>query len=97
MYEPMTMDVRIFPVQKEGTVAAFASVTLGGCFAIRGVKVMRGKDGVFVAMPSQNRKGEYHDVCFPCTKEFKQTFDQAVLAAYEQAMSPKESGMDLKL
>lgn len=97
MHEQMTMDVRIYPVHKEGVVAALASVQLADCFAVRDVKVMRGKSGLYVAMPSQLRKGEYWDICFPCTKEFKQAFDQAVLAAYEQAMSEKAFGINPEL
>lgn len=97
MNESMTMSVRIYPVHKEGAIAAFASVQLAGCFGVRYVKVMRGKSGLFVAMPSRLQRGEYHDVCFPCTKEFKQAFDQAVLAAYEQAMSEKAFGTNPEL
>lgn len=38
-------------------------------------------------MPSyQGRKG-YTDVCFPCTKEFRQQFNDAVLDAYQQEMA----------
>ena len=36
-------------------------------------------------MPSRKVKGEYRDSCYPCTKDFKQQFDQKVLEAYEQA------------
>ena len=30
---------------------------------------------------------QYRDVCFPCTKEFKQEFDRAVLDAYQQQLA----------
>ena len=40
-------------------------------------------------MPSRKVNGEYRDVCFPCTKDFKQQFDQKVLNAYEQAQVQK--------
>ena len=30
-------------------------------------------------------KGPYRAICYPCTKDFKQQFDQKVLEAYEQA------------
>ena len=82
---PMEMDVRIFPYREDGPVAAIASVTLNGCFAVRDVRIMEGKNGLFVSMPSRKVKGEYRDICYPCTKDFKQQFDQKVLEAYEQA------------
>ena len=40
----------------------------------------------FVSMPSRQVRGEYRDICFPCTPEFKQTFDQAVLDAYRMEL-----------
>ena len=30
--------------------------------------------------------GNYHDICFPCTKEARQQFNDAVLNAYEQSL-----------
>ena len=47
-------------------------------------------------MPSRQVKGEYRDICFPCTPEFKQSFDQAVLDAYwmelDQGFSQRQNG-----
>ena len=40
---PMEMDVRIFPYRGDGPVAAIASVTLNGCFAVRDVRIMEGE------------------------------------------------------
>ena len=84
--EAMDIDVHIYRPSAQGPVLADASVTLGGCFAIRGVKIREGRNGPFVSMPSRQVRGEYKDICFPCTKEFKQAFDSAVLDAYQQAM-----------
>ena len=66
---------------------ADASVTLNGCFAIRGIQIRAGQNGPFVSMPSRQVHGEYRDICFPCTSEFRQTFDQAVLDAYRMEIS----------
>lgn len=84
---PTEMDVRIFPNRGDGPAAAFAAVTLNGCFAIRDIRIMEGKNGCFVSMPSRKVKGEYRDICFPCTKEFKQQFDQTILNAYQQSLT----------
>ena len=85
-YTPMDVDVRINELRTGGSTLATASVTINGSFAVRGVKVVRGKDGPFVSMPSYHGGSGYRDVCFPCTKEFKAKFDQAVLGAYQQQM-----------
>ena len=81
------MDVKIYIPKEEGPLLARASVTLGGCFAIRDINIREGKNGPFVSMPSRKYKDEYHDVCFPCTKEFKREFDQNILDAYQQKLS----------
>ena len=84
---PMEMEVKIHSLSTSGSVLANASVTLNGCFAVRGVKVINGESGPFVSMPSYKGKDGYKDVCFPCTKEFHQQFSDTVVAAYRQELS----------
>ena len=79
----MDIKVKIHALRTEGGRLADASVTLDGCFAIRGVKIVNGSKGPFVSMPSYKSGEQYRDLCFPCTKEFKQEFDRAVLDAYQ--------------
>ena len=84
---PTEIDVRLYRPTAKGPVLADASVTLNGCFAIRGIQIRAGQNGPFVSMPSRQVHGEYRDICFPCTSEFRQTFDQAVLDAYRMEIS----------
>lgn len=84
---PMQMEVKIHSLSTSGSVLANASVTLNGCFAVRGVKVINSENGPFVSMPSYKGRDGYKDVCFPCTKEFHQQFSDAVVAAYRQELS----------
>ena len=83
---PTEVSVRVHSLRTDGPVLANASVNLNGCFAVRGVRIMNGSDGPFVSMPSYKSGSEYKDICFPCTKEFRQQLHQAVLDAYEQAL-----------
>ncbi len=87
--QPAKLDVvvRVYPSKEEGNLLAFASVTLGGCFAVKGVKIMEGETGAFVAMPDRkDSKGEYHDICFPTTSEMRQALHTAVLGEYQRVM-----------
>lgn len=79
--------MKIHALHTNGPVLANASVNLNGCFAIRGVKVVDSESGPFVSMPCYKAGSEYKDVCFPCTKELHQQFHQAVLDAYQQALT----------
>ena len=64
---PTEIDVRLYRPTAKGPVLADASVTLNGCFAIRGIQIRAGQNGPFVSMPSRQVHGEYRDICFPCT------------------------------
>lgn len=81
-------DVKIHTIRPEGTLKATATVNINDTFAIRGIKLMEGSKGLFVSMPSYKAgNGEYKDICFPCTAEARKEFNQAVLNAYEQALT----------
>ena len=88
---PVNYDVRIFGAKSSGTQRATASVNINGAFAIRGVKVLESSKGLFVAMPQYKVGSEYKDICFPCTKEAHEELNNAVMRAYEQALTQKQS------
>jgi stage V sporulation protein G len=78
-------EVRITKAEGQGTLKAFASVTLDGVFAVHGIRVVEGKNGLFVSMPNrQVKEGEYKDIAHPVTKEFKQELNDAVLAEFNK-------------
>ena len=90
---PLSYDVRIQSLRMNGSAKGNATVNLNGQFAIRGVNVMEGPNGMFVSMPSwKDSNNEYHDICFPCTKEARSNFDKAVLSAYEQSRANGSNG-----
>lgn len=92
-YAPLEYDVKIHSLYPEGNCKASASVNLNGSFAIRGLKVMEGANGLFVSMPSYRAgNGEYKDICFPCTKEARSQLNEAVLNAYHQSLSQNQAG-----
>ena len=68
---PMQLNAKVYLSKKEGPALAIASVNLNGCFAVRGIQIREGKNGPFVSMPCRKVNGEYMDLCFPCTAEFK--------------------------
>lgn len=78
-------DIRIFPVNnKKSNCCAMVSVTLANVFCISGIKIMDGSKGLFVSMPSnKDKKGEWHDICFPVTKEFRKVMNDSILNAFE--------------
>lgn len=83
----LELDVKIHSINTSGNVLAYASVTLGGCFAVRGLRIVDSTKGPFVSMPGYKAKDGYRDICFPCTKEFRQQFQDTVLCAYHRELA----------
>ena len=81
-------DVRIHSIKPNESIKGTASVNINGAFAIRGVKIIEGSNGLFVSMPSYKVGNEYKDICFPITQECRKQ-----LNAYEQALTQSQSSM----
>ncbi len=83
-------EVNVFPVNEE-KLKAYVTITFDNCFVVRDLKIINGKDGLFVAMPSKKRKdGTFKDTAHPLNNETRNTIESAVLSAYEIAMNRAE-------
>ncbi len=68
----------------EDRLKAFANVTFDSEFVVRGLKVIEGRNGLFVSMPSRRRSdGTYQDIAHPITSEMRSKLEAEVIAAYE--------------
>ena len=71
-------ELRIRKVEGEGKLRA--SVTFDSCFVVHNVKIIEGKNGLFIAMPSRKTaNGEYKDVAHPISPEFRNELQQKIL------------------
>lgn len=78
-------DIRIRTVDSEGKLKAYVTVTFDRCFVVHNVKVIEGRSGVFIAMPSRRTKtGEYKDVAHPINSDFRAELQKRILEAYEE-------------
>ncbi|MCX7775288.1 MAG: septation regulator SpoVG [Rectinemataceae bacterium] len=85
-------DIRIRKVSAEGKLKAYVTVTFDDCFVVHNVKVIEGKSGMFIAMPSRRTKtGEYKDIAHPICPEFRAKLQEKILAAYEAGGASDES------
>lgn len=77
---------------------AFASVTIGGAFAVHGIRVIETDKGLFVAMPQESYKkhGEtkYNDLFHAITAEARNAVLEAVEEAYEQSLGQQMDEME---
>lgn len=76
-------EVKVFPVNEE-RLKAYVTITIDGVFVVRDLKIIKGNEGLFVAMPSKKRKdGQFKDIAHPLNQETRNEIEQAVFDAYE--------------
>jgi stage V sporulation protein G len=79
-------EVRV-SLRDDDKLKAFVSITLDDCFVIRGLKIIKGHRGLFVAMPARKRPdGTYQDLAHPINNEMRQTMEQEILREYTQEL-----------
>lgn len=79
-------DIRIRQVTADGKLKAYVTVTFDDCFVVHNVKVIEGKNGAFIAMPSRKTKtGEYKDVAHPINSSFRGLLQERILEEYQKA------------
>jgi stage V sporulation protein G len=85
-------EIRI-TLRDDNKLKGFASITLDDAFVIRGLKIIDGSTGPFVAMPSRKRKdGTFQDIAHPINMETREWMEHQVIAAYKQEVQRAESG-----
>ena len=85
-------EVRI-SLRNDDKLKAFASVTFDDCFVVRGLKIIEGANGTFVAMPSRKRNdGTYQDVAHPVNNETRHRIEARILSEYTREVAKLEDG-----
>ncbi|MDR3283894.1 MAG: septation regulator SpoVG [Treponema sp.] len=76
-------EIRIRQVPDEGKLKAYVTVTFDDCFVVHNVKIIDGKTGLFITMPSRKTsRGEFKDVAHPISPEFRNELQDAIIAEY---------------
>lgn len=85
---------RVFLNQTEDDrLKAFASIILNNEFAICDLKIIRGNNGLFIAMPSRRRRdGTFHDVAHPIIQTLRDQIESLVLGEYQTQLAAREAG-----
>ena len=77
-------EVKIFPVNEE-RLKAYVTITIDEVFVVRDLKIIKGNEGLFVAMPSKKRKdGQFKDIAHPLNQETRQHMETEIFDAYER-------------
>ena len=75
----------------DGPMKAIVSVTFDNQLALHDIKVINARDKYFIVMPSRkNPDNTYRDIVHPINADFRSELENAVIAAYNEAMENAE-------
>ncbi len=79
-------EIKVFPIEEE-KLKAFVSIVIDNCFMVNDIKVIKGRDGLFISMPSRRKKnGKFKDVAHPLNNETRQMIEGLILTDYERIL-----------
>src|SRR3954452_9652611 len=79
-------EVKVFPIHEE-KLKAFVSIVFDHCFMVNDIKIIHGRDGLFISMPSRKKtNGEFKDVVHPLNNETRRMIEEKVLDGYDRAL-----------
>ncbi|MCI6186674.1 MAG: septation regulator SpoVG [Treponema sp.] len=88
-------ELRLRKVENEGKLKAYVTVTFDNCFVVHNVKIIEGKTGLFIAMPSRKTaNGEYKDVAHPISPDFRNELQDKILAEYNAGNFVESTSQD---
>ena len=76
-------DVRVKKLNSDNRLKAIAAITIDDCFVVHELRIIDGKEGLFVAMPSRKMpNGEFKDVAHPINQETRDRIESVVIEAF---------------
>lgn len=79
-------EVKVFPINEE-KLKAFVSVVFDQCFMVNDIKIIQGREGLFISMPSRRKKnGQFKDVAHPLNNETRKRMEHRILTEYQQVI-----------
>jgi stage V sporulation protein G len=79
-------DVKIF-LKPADPLKAFANIVIDDAFIVKNIKIIEGKNGLFIAMPSQkNKSGEYRDIAHPLNTDTRNAIEKLMIDKYNEAL-----------
>ena len=82
-----TIDIKVLKIHRlaqEGRIKAFADFSVNDALLIKGVRIVQGKGGLFVSMPTEQGQNErWYERVRCLTKDIRELIAQKVLEAYD--------------
>lgn len=75
-------NVNIYKKDDNSKLKGYATVYLDNEFVVKGIRIIEGEKGLFIAMPSRDINGKRVDICNPLNQETRSKFEKAIFAKY---------------
>lgn len=77
--------VRLHRFESGGPVKAFCDLQFGADFVVKGFRLIDGKEGLFVGMPSGvGKNGKWYETFSPISEEVRTRIHETIVTAYEE-------------
>ena len=74
---------RMHKLDGDSSTKAFCDISMFDSIVINGLRVVAGKEGLFVSLPREAGKdGKWYNTVFPLKREVKDEIEKVVLEAY---------------
>ena len=74
---------RLHRIEGESSLKAFVDLALNESLLLKGLRIVQGKNGLFVSMPREKGKDErWYETVHPLSREIKLKISSIILSAY---------------
>ena len=81
---PVIKVERIHKLEGDGPTKAFCDLLVLETLLVKGLRVVQGKEGLFLSMPQQQGKdGKWYDTVAPGSKEVRKGLEKMVIDEYQ--------------
>ena len=78
-------EVKVRKIDNGGKLKGVASITISNEFVVHDIKILEGKKGLYIAMPSKkNSVGDFVDIAHPVNMETRTTLSNKIITAYKE-------------
>ena len=75
---------RIHRLDTESSLKGFADISVSGCLIVKGLRIVSGKNGLFVGMPQQlGKDGKWYNIVSLVDEVAKEKLSDLVLSAFD--------------
>jgi stage V sporulation protein G len=76
---------RMHYLEGDGPTKAFCDLLLMDTFIVKGLRVVKGKEGLFLGMPrEQSKNGNWYDTFYPVSRDTRKSLEDLVLEEYNK-------------